>query len=80
MKIIVIKHFNGILFYKFGPAKKQHMNHSSNLQEIDLYEGLGNIKMVLKNIGINMKNWLDSALGKEHWRALVNAPSNIRVL
>ena len=28
VKTIVMEHFNGILFYKFGPAKKQHTNNS----------------------------------------------------
>ena len=28
VKTIVMEHFNGILFHKFGPARKQHTNHS----------------------------------------------------
>ena len=31
-----------------------------------------NIKMVLKEIGINTMNWVDSALNWDYWRALVN--------
>ena len=37
-----------------------------------------NIKMDLKEIGINTKNWLDSALDRNYWRALVNAALNLR--
>jgi hypothetical protein len=31
-----------------------------------------NIRMVLKEIGINTRNWVDSAQDKECWRTLVN--------
>ena len=30
VKTIVIEHFNGILFHKYGPANKQNNNDSSN--------------------------------------------------
>ena len=30
MKTIVMKHFNGILFHKSGPANKQHIDQSIN--------------------------------------------------
>ena len=29
VKTIVMEYFNGILFYKYRPANKQHTNHSS---------------------------------------------------
>jgi hypothetical protein len=32
-----------------------------------------NIRMDLKEIGINMRNWIDSAQDRDYWRALVNA-------
>ena len=32
-----------------------------------------NIRMVLEEIGINAGNWVDSALDRGYWRALVNA-------
>ena len=35
--------------------------------------------MDLKEIGINMRNWVDSAPDRAYWRALVNAASNLRV-
>ena len=38
-----------------------------------------NIRMILKGIGINTRNWLDSAQDKDYWRTLVNAALNIRV-
>ena len=37
------------------------------------------IRMDLKEIGINAGNWVDSAQNKDYWRALVNAPLNLRV-
>ena len=39
----------------------------------------GNITMYLKEIGINKRNWVDSALERDYWRAFVNAALNLRV-
>jgi hypothetical protein len=38
-----------------------------------------NIRMDLKEIGINTRNWVDSALDRDYWRALVNAALNLWV-
>ena len=38
-----------------------------------------NIRMDLKEIGINTGNWFDSAQDRDYWRALVNAELNLRV-
>jgi hypothetical protein len=38
-----------------------------------------NIRMDLKEIGINTRNWVDSAEDRDYLRALVNAALNIRV-
>ena len=38
-----------------------------------------NIRMNHKEIGINSRNWVDSAQDKDYWRALVNAAFNLRV-
>ena len=38
-----------------------------------------NIIMDLKGIGINMRNWVDSAQDRNNWRAIVNATLNLRV-
>ena len=38
-----------------------------------------NIRMDLKEIGINVGNWVDSAQDRNYWRALVNAALNLRV-
>ena len=38
-----------------------------------------NIRIDIKEIGINTRNWVDSVLGKGYWRALVNAALNLRV-
>ena len=38
-----------------------------------------NIRMDLEEIGINAKNWLDSAQDRCYWRVLVNPKLNLRV-
>ena len=38
-----------------------------------------NIRIDLKEIGINMRNWVDSAKNRDYWRALVNVVFNIWV-
>ena len=38
-----------------------------------------NIGMDLKEIGINTRNWVESAQDIDYWRALVNAALNLRV-
>ena len=38
-----------------------------------------NIKMDLKKIVINTRNWIDSAQDRDYWRAIVNAALNLRV-
>ena len=38
-----------------------------------------NIRMDLKEQGINTRNWVDSAQDRDYWRVLVNAALNIRV-
>ena len=37
------------------------------------------IRIDLKEIGINKRNWVDSAQDKDYWRALVNAALKLRV-
>ena len=37
------------------------------------------IRMDLEEIRINTRNWVDSAQGRDYWRALVNAALNLRV-
>ena len=37
------------------------------------------IRMNLKEIGINTRNWVDSSQDRNYWRALVNAALNLRV-
>ena len=36
-----------------------------------------NIRMDLKEIGINTRNWVDSANDRDYWRALLNAALNL---
>ena len=38
-----------------------------------------NIRMDLKDIGIDAGNWVDSAQDRNNWRALVYAALNLRV-
>ena len=38
-----------------------------------------NIRLDFKEIGINTRNWVDSAQDKGYWRALMNAALNLRV-
>ena len=38
-----------------------------------------NIRIDLKEIGINTRNWVDSSHDKDYWRALLNAALNFRV-
>ena len=38
-----------------------------------------NIRMDLEEMGINRRNWFDSAQERDYWRALVNAALNHRV-
>ena len=36
-----------------------------------------NIRMNLKEIGVNKRNWVNSAQDRDYWRALVNAALNL---
>ena len=38
-----------------------------------------NIRMDLKELGINMRNWVNSSQGRDYWRALANVILNFRV-
>ena len=38
-----------------------------------------NIKMGIKEMGINVRNWVDSTQDRDYWRSLVNAALNLRV-
>ena len=38
-----------------------------------------NIRIDIKEIGINTRNWGDSAQDRNYWKALVNAALNLRV-
>ena len=38
-----------------------------------------NIRMDLKEIDVNTRNWIDSAQDRDYWRTLVNAALNLWV-
>ena len=38
-----------------------------------------NIRIDRKEIGINTRNWVDSAQDKDYWKALENATLNLRI-
>ena len=38
-----------------------------------------NIRIDLKGMGVNTRNWADSAQDRSYWRALVNAALNLLV-
>ena len=38
-----------------------------------------NIRMELKEIGINARNWVDSTQDRDYWRAPLNAALSLRV-
>ena len=37
-----------------------------------------NIRVHLKEIGVNRRNWVDSDQDRDYWRALVNVALNLR--
>ena len=37
------------------------------------------VRMQIKDIGINTRNWVDSAQDRDYWRALVTAALNLRI-
>ena len=51
---------------KGKPTGKRHLGRPRRRWE-------DNIRMDLEEIGINTKNWVDSAQNREYWRALLNA-------
>ena len=38
-----------------------------------------NMRIVLKEIGENTRNWIDSTCKKKYWIAIINAALNLRV-
>ena len=54
------------------PTEKRHLGRPRRRWE-------NNIRMDLKEIIINTRNWVDSAQNRDYWRDLVNAALNLRV-
>jgi hypothetical protein len=38
-----------------------------------------NIRIDLKEVGVNMRDWIDSAQGRDYWRAVVNVALNVLI-
>ena len=53
-----------------NPTEKRHLVSPRRRWE-------DNIKMDLKEISINITNWVDSAQDRDHWGVLVNAELNL---
>ena len=65
--------------YVFPKTKKKIFDLKfRSFMYIYVYD-LQNIKINLKEIGINTRIWIDSAQDRDYWRALVNAALNLRV-
>ena len=64
VKTIVMEHFNGIFFHKYGPANKQQTNKPTNNIVVNLGVNLRSFeeKAILTNMSItieaNIKNWV----------------------
>ena len=54
------------------PTRKRHLGRPRHRWE-------DNIRMDLKEIGINTRNWVDSAQDRDYWRVLVNLTLNLWV-
>ena len=54
------------------PTGKRHLGRPRRIWE-------DNIRMDLKETGINTRNWIDTAQDRNYWRDLVNAALNFRV-
>ena len=39
----------------------------------------GNVRMDFKEIGINTRNWVNSAQDRDYWRVLVNAALELQI-
>jgi hypothetical protein len=58
-----------ILRIRINVTGKRHLESHRNRWK-------ANIKMDLKKIDVNMRNWVDSSQDRDYWKALVNAASN----
>ena len=54
------------------PARKRPLRRPRRTWE-------GNIRMDLKEIGINTRNWVDLAQDRDYWRPVVNTALNLRI-
>ena len=63
---------NGFNILKGRPTGKRPLERPKHRWE-------DNIRIDLKEIGINMREWVDLILDRDYWRALVNVVLNLRV-
>ena len=59
-------------FYQGKPTGKRPLRRPRRRWE-------DNIRLDLKEIGINTRNWVISALNRDYWRAVVNAALNLQI-
>ena len=70
--VLFLKRIYSIQFSTGTPAEKRPLGRPKRRWE-------DNIRMDLKEIGISTRDWVDTAKGKDYWRAPVNAALNLRV-
>ena len=57
---------------KYKPIEKRHLGRPRRRWK-------DNIRMDLKEIAVNTKNWLNLAQDRDYWRAFLNVTLNVRI-
>ena len=68
----ILNNFNQVLHILTGkPIGKKPLGRPRGIWE-------ENVRMYLEEMGVNTRNWIDSAQDREYWRALVNKALNLQ--